>query len=100
MRYEINQKTNTAREILEEGDKEYEKPESDYWVPVPQKWWRGALKGLKPIERCLLISLKVWGSRKPTKSQLAKELSTTRYTIRKYLKILKKKGFLDRKSVV
>ena len=71
--------------------KEYEK---GYWVRIPEKWWRRALAGLKPIERCILISLRVWGPTRPTKSQLARELHTTRYTIIKYLKILKGKGLV------
>jgi hypothetical protein len=70
------------------------KSESGYWVRVPEKWWRGALVGCKPIERCILISLRVWGARKPTHSQLARELHTSRHTIIKYLKILKKKGLV------
>ena len=78
----------------EEYQRRHGKPESGYWVRVPEKWWRGALHGLKPIERCILISLRIAGARKPTKSHLARELNTTRYTIIKYLKILKKKGFL------
>jgi hypothetical protein len=81
----------------EKGKEHYvliKEQKSDYWVRVPQKWWRSALSGLKPIERCILISLLVWGEVRPSKSQLAKELNTTRWTIIKYLKILKKKGLL------
>ena len=70
------------------------KPESGYWVRVPEKWWRGALRGLKPIERCILISLRIAGAQKPSHSHLARELNTTRHTIIKYLKILKKKWVL------
>lgn len=78
----------------EEYKRRHGKSESGYWVRVPEKWWRGALSGLKPIERCILVSLRVWGARKPSQSRLARELNTTRKTIRKYLKILKKKGLL------
>lgn len=78
----------------EEYQRRHGKAEGGYWVRVPEKWWRGALRGLKPIERCILISLRIAGARKPTHSHLARELNTTRYTIIKYLKILKKKGFL------
>ena len=70
------------------------KPEKGYWIRVPEKWWRGALEGLKPIERCLLISLKVWGVIKPSKSKLARELGVSRYSVIKYLKKLKEKGYL------
>jgi len=73
---------------------EEKEPKRDYWVRVPQHWWRNALAGLNPVERCIMVSLRIWGARKPTKSQLARELNTTRWTIIKYLKILKKKGFL------
>jgi len=83
-----------VRVIKEKGDEGYKKAESGYWVRIPEKWWRGALKGLRPVERCLLISLRVWGARKPTKSQLARELSITRKTIAKNLKILKRKGLI------
>ena len=72
----------------------FQKLESGYWVRIPEKWWRGALSGLKSTQRCILISLRVWGARRPTISQLAKELRTTRKTIAKNLKILKGKGFI------
>lgn len=78
----------------EKGDKGFRKPESGYWVRLPEKWWRGALRGLRPVERCLLISLRVWGAIRPSKSQLARELGITRKTCARYLKILKKKGFI------
>ncbi|GAI14369.1 unnamed protein product, partial [marine sediment metagenome] len=60
--------------ISEKGDRGFKKPEIDYYVRVPQKWWRGGLKGLSGIERCILISLRVWGHLRPTTSQLAREL--------------------------
>ena len=83
MKYIFDREKNVVRQIKD-----------DYWVRIPQKWWREGLRGLKPIERCLLVSLRVWGAIRPSKSRLAKELSTTRKTITKYLKILKKKGFI------
>jgi len=73
---------------------EEKEPKKDYWVRIPQKWWRRDLQGLRPVERCIMVSLRIWGKRKPTKSQLARELATTRKTIAKYLKILKKKGLI------
>lgn len=83
MKYIFNREKNVVRQVKE-----------DYWVRIPQKWWREDLRGLKPIERCLLISLRVWGAIRPSKSKLARELGATRKTIAKYLKILKKKGFM------
>jgi len=95
MKYEYTDETKQkVRRILELGDKGYKKPESGYWVRVPEKWWREAMKGLKPIERCLLISLRIWGALRPSKSQLARELGVTRKTVVKYLKKLKIKKLL------
>lgn len=88
------QKGEIKKVVQNESGRTKKKPEKGYWVPVPEKWWRGALQGLKPIERCILISLLIAGAKKPNHSQLARELITTRWTIIKYLKILKKKGFL------
>lgn len=78
----------------EEYQHRHGKAESGYYAQIPQKWWRRGLQGLKPIERCIMVSLRVWGKLKPSQTQLSRELNTTRKTIRKYLKILKKKGFL------
>lgn len=83
MKYIFDQTKNVVRKVSE-----------GYWIRIPEKWWRNELHGLRPIERCLLISLRVAGARRPTKSFLARELTTTRYTIIKYLKILKEKGQL------
>lgn len=94
MKYEIDPKTNTARPIFEKGDKGYKKAESGYWVRIPEKWWRGALSGLRPVERCLLISLRVWGAYRPTTRQLAKELGIKWETAKKHLDILRKKRYI------
>jgi len=59
---------------------------------VPHKWWRRTLNGLRPIERCLLISLHIWGARRPSIRQLARELSVHRNTIKRGLKKLEKWG--------
>lgn len=94
MKYEIDPKTNTAHPIFEKGDKEYKKLEKGYWVRIPEKWWRGALLGLNPIDRCILISLRVWGAVRPSKSQLARELHISRHTVIRHLQKLKKKGLI------
>jgi len=65
-----------------------------YWVRIPQKWWRKELSGLKPIERCLLISLMVWGEIKPSTRKLAKELNIKWETAQKWLKRLRQKNFI------
>jgi len=70
------------------------KPESGYWVRIPEKWWRGALSGLRPIERCLLVSLRVWGHVVPSTNKLAKELGIKWETADKGLKSLRKKGYI------
>jgi len=64
-------------------------PKSDFWVRIPQKWWRQELKGLNPIERCLLISIKLTGPRQPTIKHLARELNISKNTAKKYLRKLK-----------
>lgn len=79
---------NRVKLVAEEDDKK------DYYVRIPQKWWRKRLAGLKPVERCLLVSLFVWGQIRPSKSQLARELGVSRLTIIRTFKKLKKKGFL------
>jgi len=88
MKVEIDYQRNIAK-IIEE-----KKSEKGYWVRIPEKWWRGALQGLRPTQRCIMVSLRVWGARRPTISQLARELRTTRKTIAKNLKILKRKGLI------
>lgn len=70
------------------------KAEKGYWVRIPEKWWRGVLKGLRPTERCLLISLKVWGAVRPSTNKMAQELGITWRTADKGLKSLRKKGLL------
>ena len=76
--------------------KEFRKKSKEILIPkiwIPHKWWREVLKGLTPMERCILISLGIWKDIKPSKSQLARELKTTTQTIRRNLKTLKEKGF-------
>jgi hypothetical protein len=94
MKYIFDKEKNVVRQIIEKKDKDFKKPETGYWVRLPEKWWRGALSGLKPVERCLLISLKVWGSVAPSTNKLAQELGITWRTADKGLKSLKQKGFL------
>lgn len=68
--------------------------EKGYWVRVPEKWWRGALSGLRPTERCIMVSLRVWGHRRPKKDQLARELGVDWKTINKAWKKLAKRGLV------
>jgi hypothetical protein len=95
MKIEIPKDRNLPVRITKEPtDEGYKKPESGYWVRLPEKWWRGALRGLRPVERCLLISLKVWGHRSPSTNKLAKELGIKWETADKGLKSLRKKGYI------
>jgi hypothetical protein len=83
MKYIFDETKNVVRKVKE-----------GYWIRTPAKWWRNDLHGLRPIERCLLISLRVWGHLRPSTNKLAKELGITWRTADKGLKILRKKGFL------
>jgi hypothetical protein len=62
---------------------------------IPRKWWRETLKALKlrPIERCLLISLTLWGDYRPSTRVLARELGVKWETAKKGRENLKKLGF-------
>jgi len=87
MRVEIDYQKNLAR-IIEKSEKQ------DYWVRIPQKWWRETLSGLRPTQRCLLISLRIWGAKRAKIDQLAKELGIKWETAKKHLDILRKKGLI------
>lgn len=82
--------------VLESKDPNFlvEKVKQDYFVKIPQKWWRGELKSLRPIERCLLVSLRILGQRSASTNHLAKELGITWRTTKKGIESLRKKGFL------
>jgi len=81
-------------------EKDIPKDESkkDFFIRTPKKWWLGALKGLNPIERCLLIDLRLYadptGFCYPSLRRLSSDLTISINSTRKYLKILQKKGHL------
>ena len=77
-----------------EGEKAYRLPGGDSWGYIGSKWWHETLFGMPLIERCILISIRIAGKMKVTQVFLEKELTTTRKTIRKHVKILAKRGFL------
>lgn len=95
MKIEIPKDRNLPVRITKErGDQGFKKPEIGYWIRIPEKWWRGALLGLRPVERCLLISKRIAGQIDPSVNKLAKELGIKWETADKGLKSLRKKGFL------
>jgi len=75
-----------------EGDKAYKYPLSGSWGFIGSTWWEKTLFGLDVYERCLLISARVAGKWKPSQLFFAKELKMNPKTVRKHLKILKKRG--------
>jgi len=70
--------------------------ERDFRLWVSQRWWRRDLKGLKPIERCILISYQMVGLKYPRPSErfIARELGISRNSVSKYVKKFHKKGWL------
>lgn len=79
------------------GEEEKRK-EKGFYVRIPKKWWFEALKGLRPIERCLLIDLRLYASPTgfcwPSLRRLSSDLGIAINSTRKYLKSLEKKGHL------
>ena len=73
-----------------------EKPKKDWREWISQKWWRNDLKGLNPIERCILISWKIATSSKfiPSERFIARELGISRNTVAKYIRKLGKMKLL------
>lgn len=78
-----------------EPEKDKEKPQKTFWVRTPKKWWLETLKGLNPIQRCLLISLRCYADRKgfcyPSLRRLSVDLGISINSTRKYLRILEEK---------
>jgi len=83
-----------------EPGKEYKRDLVDSWAYIPKIWWRDRLKGLTCTERCLLISLKIWRKMKPKQTKLAKELTITRKTVRKYWRELQEKGLIPLSKII
>jgi len=74
------------------------KNKKPFYVRIPKKWWLETLKDLNPAERCLLITLRTYASSTgvcyPSLRKLSSDLNISINTIRKYLRILEKKGHL------
>jgi len=74
------------------------KDKKSFWIRTPKKWWLETLKGLNPVERCLLITLRLYASPTgfcyPSLRKLSSDLKISKDTTRKYLKTLEKKGHL------
>lgn len=79
------------------NEKTKPKEKKGYWVRVPKKWWLKDLKNLSPVERCILITLKIHANKEniawPAQDTIADELKITRMTIFRVMKKLDKKGF-------
>jgi hypothetical protein len=71
--------------------------QKDWWVKIPKRFWFTDLAGLNPIERCLLISLKLHknlqGLAYPSFRRLANELGISKDTARKHTLALATRGF-------
>ena len=69
----------------------------EWWIRVPRKWWLIELKNLSPVERCILITLKIHADKNniawPSYQLIANELKISKQTIFRVMKTLKKKGF-------
>jgi len=95
MKSEYTDETRTTVKLIPEpGDPGYKKTKKHYWPKTYQSWWRVFLKGLDPVERCIMQSLRIWGRRKFTQAELARELKISRWTVSRHMKELKDKGFL------
>jgi len=72
------------------------KPSKDFWVRIPQAWWRNDLKELNPTARAILISWKIIGIKypKPSERFIARELHISRNSVAKYVKELRKTGHI------
>jgi len=83
-----------VRILKKKGIKDARKADFRCWVG--QRWWRQDLKGLRPIERCILISYQMVGSKypKPSERFIARELGISRNSVSKYIKKFHKTGLL------
>jgi len=72
--------------------------EKNWWIRIPKNWWRVALKGLTPHERCILITLRLYANREgycyPSLRTISSDLNISINTTRKYLKDLEKKKYI------
>jgi|AntAceMinimDraft_8_1070364.scaffolds.fasta_scaffold78096_3 hypothetical protein len=74
------------------------KKQRTWWTRISTNLWRELMKDLKPIQRSIYVSLKLYASNEgycyPSNRLLAKELNVDKDTILENIKILEKKGWI------
>jgi len=75
------------------------------WTIHPsEKQWREAMEGLNPVQRCLLVDLNFYARTNdncwPPEALLAKNLNIGKRTIERNIKILVKKGLINKTSQI
>lgn len=92
--------TKEGYEVLSDGrvSVQYQKPkQKDWWVKIPKRFWFQDLKGLNPIERCLLVSLRLYrnpqGLAYASFRRMANDLGISKDTARKHILALATRGF-------
>ena len=75
------------------------KKASDYWTRIPKKWWREGLKGLTPVERCVLIELKLYveidKKYSPSQATMARDIEISKKSVIRGLKGLERKNRIE-----
>jgi len=95
--FEREQKQKVSRE------EESKKLKRGVWVRVPKKWWLNELKELTPLERCVLVELRVYrnvdGRCFPSQKTIARDLRVSENSVLKGIKGLLKKEFITKGKV-
>lgn len=92
-------KTKEGYRILPDGRvsiPEVKPKQKDWWIKIPKRFWFKDLAGLNPVERCLLISLRLHqnlqGTAYPSFRRLANELGISKNTAHKHILSLAQRG--------
>jgi DNA-binding MarR family transcriptional regulator len=75
-----------------------------WWTKISKKEWENDFLELTPVQKCLMISLKIYAGKKdtcfPSEKTLAKNLGISHLTVLRNIRILEKKGFFKKESQV
>jgi DNA-binding MarR family transcriptional regulator len=73
-----------------------------WWTKISKDEWENDFSELNQTQRCLMVSLKIYAGKKdiafPSHKTLAKNLKVSVLTVLRNIKILEKKGFLEKKK--
>ncbi|MFC1789484.1 helix-turn-helix domain-containing protein [Patescibacteria group bacterium] len=74
-------------------------PKKSWWFRITRKRWIDDWKGLKPIQRAIILSLWLYAGKKntcyPSERKIAEDLNTSLKTIWRNIRILENRGFIQ-----